>query len=90
VKKTGKHVKVKVKKAAVRKPAPKKVARRAAPKRKPSAIAFGAAARAAVQPKPVDATGAEVVPTGAHLDAPSAVAHPGAGHQSVVRSEVKP
>jgi len=27
--------------------------------------------------------------SGSHLDAPSAVAHPGAGHRSVVRSEVQ-
>jgi hypothetical protein len=76
VKKTGKKEKVKVKKAAVRKPVAK-VAR--------TKVDTVVETR---QPEAQE-TVADVVTTGAHLDAPSAVPHPGAGHKSVVRSEVK-
>lgn len=72
-------------KVAARRPAPRKVVK-AAPRKR-------AVRKAVPQPQAAVATSVpkeQVGAPGSHLDAPAAGPHPGAGHQSVVRSEVKP
>jgi hypothetical protein len=86
VKKSKLAKKAKHRKVVARKAAPRKVVRKVAKKRavRKATPMSQVATTAETSVAPTDGA-----PPGSHLDAPAAGPHPGAGHQSVVRSEVK-